>query len=283
MDCCAGREEPQAALSRDRVIEAGDCDVDCARWGVCCVAQGLAGLVDIFEDFFALGCLGIVLVHAKPPLPGRLVDDAEPLAHHRAHAQEFVESFEVVSARLSTTAARRLPVDAPVWSSQVYVVLVSGDDRPEREAQVAFFAHYERCPSGQVLDSKRPVAFETFDARFNGIDAFLVGFDACHKCSSFLFSEVRARTVTRVGVVQVVRIFEGDEVQFLACYSQLAPKTLPLSRTGDACGKTHPFIAVDHDYCPGCEAVQTVRAGDIQVVKAVDALECELAVLRVVE
>ena len=99
-----------------------------------------------------------------------------------------------------------------MWDSQIHVVLVSGDDGPYWEVKVVPVAHYEGCPSGQVLDDERTVALEGFDAGFERVNARAVCFDACHECRFPSLLEVRARTVTRVGVVQVVCVFEGEEI-----------------------------------------------------------------------
>ena len=67
--------------------------------------------------------------------------------------------------------------------AQVDALAVPGDDSSKWEIQVARVAHYEAAPSGQVSDGERSAALEGFDAGFERVDSFLVGFEACHSVS----------------------------------------------------------------------------------------------------
>lgn len=86
-----------------------------------------------------------------------------------------------------------------------------------------------------------------------------------------------------MGILQVVRVFEGVDVQVTACRPLRAIKVLPLMRPEWGAIKGHPLFLVNNDHRSGHEVIQVARPRDSQVIKAVRALECELAVLGVVE
>ena len=162
--------------------------------------------------------------------------------------------------------------------SQVYVSPVSGDDGPVWEVKVAPFVNCERCPSGQVLDGERLIAFlKGFDAGFERVNARAVCFDACHEC---LFPPLLEALVA---VGQIVRALECDEVKFLACYALYAPEALPKRRFTLAHAECHPFARANGEDRSADSVLQLLRTGDGQVVKAAQALECELAVVGVAE
>lgn len=58
---------------------------------------------------------------------------------------------------------------------------------------------------------------------------------------------------------------------------------LPLSRLAHVVAEGHPLGVVNSNQRPGYDVVQLLRPGDNQIIEAAHALECELAVLGVVE
>ena len=176
-----------------------------------------------------------------PLLRAGLVNDAELFAVCRALAQVAVQFSATVVVRLGNVTDGRHPVNVSVRDSQVYVVLVSGDDSPNREVVVGPFMHSERCPSGQILDDERPAALEGFDAGFERADSRLVGFDACHEC---LFPSLLE---ARVAVAQVALCPGRNEVKLLACFGPAAPTALPKSVFVHAHTECHPFVHANGD------------------------------------